>query len=288
MDSPLPFGPSHYYPTLDMSSDRDSSEYCSFLWDQVVSIPHALSSHVCKKARCRFEVDSTKRMGTTLGGNKESTKKSMDLPLKPSMTAWEDIYKEFSRVLSLYVSPYLDRLASIIPTYSILDGYGERTLIDHGFQIQRTAPNQGYGWHHDGNIIIVPDATYYPTSDAAEVILGWERVFTYIFYLNDVEEGIGGRTQFRFRDKEGNYTIKSILPTEGTLLLFPANELFQHRGEELKRDIKYISTGWVSHLLVSSHGREEGYGSLIDHPEVLDLLGGVTFPPTSTLACLNI
>ena len=60
-------------------------------------------------------------------------------------------------------------------------------------------------------------------------------VITYIFYLNDVEEG--GETEIRRKCK-----IKS---KAGKLLLFPSCWTFPHRGVMPISDNKYIITGWL-------------------------------------------
>ena len=61
------------------------------------------------------------------------------------------------------------------------------------------------------------------------------RVITFIWYLNNVEEG--GETEF-WKD----YNIK---PTTGKLVLFPASWTFPHRGKMPISDDKYIITGWI-------------------------------------------
>jgi len=64
-----------------------------------------------------------------------------------------------------------------------------------------------------------------------------QRIVTYIFYLNDVDDG--GQTQF-FGDESVGVT-----PEMGKLILFPANPLYVHQGEPVRAGIKYIATGWL-------------------------------------------
>ena len=60
------------------------------------------------------------------------------------------------------------------------------------------------------------------------------RTVTYLWYLNDVEEG--GETEFW-----GSYKIK---PKKGKLIFFPAVWCFPHRGIMPLSNDKYIITGW--------------------------------------------
>jgi Rps23 Pro-64 3,4-dihydroxylase Tpa1-like proline 4-hydroxylase len=61
------------------------------------------------------------------------------------------------------------------------------------------------------------------------------RVLTYIYYLNDVDEG--GETQFW-----DNYKVN---PQKGKLVLFPASWTYPHSGLMPISHDKYIITGWI-------------------------------------------
>ena len=98
-------------------------------------------------------------------------------------------------------------------------GYG--TVTDTGFQIQRTKPHHGYGWHTDFWV---------------DKQIGI-RIITFIFYLNTVREGW---TQFWNGDQ--------IQPQKGRLLLFPSNSTYYHQGYP-PLDTKYIITGWLHKAL---------------------------------------
>jgi hypothetical protein len=62
------------------------------------------------------------------------------------------------------------------------------------------------------------------------------RIITYLWYLNDVEEG--GETDF----PDINIKVK---PETGKLVLFPATWDFPHCGKMPISSNKYIVTGWL-------------------------------------------
>ena len=62
------------------------------------------------------------------------------------------------------------------------------------------------------------------------------RVFAWMTYLNDVEDG--GNTYFTHYDL-------SIKPEIGKTLIWPAEWTHAHRGEVLNSGVKYIITGWM-------------------------------------------
>ena len=62
------------------------------------------------------------------------------------------------------------------------------------------------------------------------------RLFAFMTYLNDVEEG--GSTYFNHYDLD-------IKPTKGLTILWPAEWTHSHKGNVLKSGLKYIITGWL-------------------------------------------
>tara|TARA_Y100000992_G_scaffold296761_1_gene259426 strand:- start:626 stop:1234 length:609 start_codon:yes stop_codon:yes gene_type:complete len=67
-----------------------------------------------------------------------------------------------------------------------------------------------------------------------------ERVFVFILYLNDVEEG--GETGFLIKE-DGEY-IK-VKPKTGRLIIHPASWPFIHKGFKPESSDKYILTTWL-------------------------------------------
>lgn len=105
--------------------------------------------------------------------------------------------------------------------YSVLQTAGQ-----HGFymvRIQRTDPGGGFhNWHFENYDAITST-----------------RVVTWMFYLNDVEEG--GETEFL-------YLNKRIQPQAGRLVIWPASYTHSHRGNPPLSGTKYIITSWLSYF----------------------------------------
>lgn len=64
------------------------------------------------------------------------------------------------------------------------------------------------------------------------------RIFAWMTYLNDIDDGAGGCTNFH------HYGIK-VKPQKGKTLIWPAEWTHAHCGEILNSGVKYIITGWM-------------------------------------------
>jgi hypothetical protein len=89
------------------------------------------------------------------------------------------------------------------------------------FKIQRYRKNVGkYKYHNDW---------HWDNNNQSH------RALTYLWYLNDVEEG--GETEICIDLK--------IKPEKGKLLIFPASWLYPHCGRMPISNDKYILSGWI-------------------------------------------
>ena len=118
----------------------------------------------------------------------------------------------FHHHLQLCFDDYTDRFAQL----------KDARILSKDFKIQRTDPGQGYHiWHCEQG-----------SSGTSTRVLVW------IAYLNSLGDQDGGETEFLYQKKR-------YRPEQGTVLLFPANFAYTHRGNTvLGNDSKYIITGW--------------------------------------------
>lgn len=168
-----------------------------------------LTEEFCDYCIELFEKDHRKTPGVTGRGYVPEVKDSLDL-LITGESGWEAVDTLLHAALSDPAQDYFSLLDTFKHTV-----YNPR---DTGYQIQKTVPGGGYTWHNDS---FVYDDCY-------------ERVFTYIWYLNTIEDG--GETEFLDR---------KIQPVAGRLVLFPATWTYLHRGHAPNKGSKYICTGWM-------------------------------------------
>lgn len=190
--------------------------------DLIIEYPNILDADLCDTIIDRFESDSRKTQGVTSGGAKPDVKVSSDLNLS-AFSDWSDI----DSILYEKLTPYAAKYVNYLDEHLMSGLYG---VFDTGYQIQKTSPGGFYKWHNDSGV-------KYPTG--TELTHLNTRFATYIFYLNDIGDNVGGKTKFYFN---GEY---SITPQRGKLIMFPASTLYTHCGEEFRGDSKYIITGWL-------------------------------------------
>lgn len=191
------------------------------LGDLIYIQKNNLDRDFCDKLIEKFNSQGNKKPGIVGGGFIPEIKQSIDLNI-----TFTDGYDYEDSVLS-------DSLTKAIQKYInfarvILNGaYGFNEVEDTGFQIQRTEPNEFYTWHHDASL-------KFKSRDGDNVIIQ-KRLLTYIWYLNDIKEN--GYTEFIDGTR--------VQPETGTLVMFPSEDIFVHRGYPPKSEVKYICTGWV-------------------------------------------
>jgi hypothetical protein len=175
-----------------------------------------IDRELCERIIDHFENDHRKMKGV-FGGKwgtiDEKVKNTLDLAFSSFTDShWMEIDKLLFFSLKHAICRYYKKIMDYHIKYEV-------ELFDSGFQIQKYEKNKGkYVWHHDS------------MTTAQQ-----HRVFTFIWYLNDVLEG--GETYFL------NGKIK---PTAGKLLLFPSTWTYMHKGDIPISNNKYIITGWIS------------------------------------------
>jgi hypothetical protein len=184
----------------------------------------SLDSDYCDYLINLFENNSNKVDGSVKKGVDKNVKDTTDLRIDTSSN--DKAILEIEEKLSVELFNKLEKYAKALNDtfdYSFQYKFFHDTLVsnNHGFQLQRYLKGIGkYIYHHD-------------------FLVEWDtrtnRIITFLWYLNDVDEG--GETEFF-----GNYKIK---PEKGKLVFFPATWAFPHRGCVPLSSNKYIITGWL-------------------------------------------
>jgi hypothetical protein len=182
---------------------------------------HSLSPELCKDIIEIYEKTQNKHKASTLGGINEDILKALQCPIN-NITD-----KDWPVIHDLLISELhrnLDTYANIIDK-QIGDGNIYQHLnriIYNGCYINKyECINEGkYDYHIDRYFIKEMDQ---------------ERHITFIWYLNDVEEG--GETEMK-----GNIRIK---PESGKLLLFPSTWTYPHCSRKTISNDKYVIVGWL-------------------------------------------
>ncbi len=193
---------------------------------------HSLSDKFCENIMKLHDLSKEKAPGRTAGGVDRNVKDTMDvMTYGPS---WDDFNNTLNDELKYNINKYLEMFQHDdykgSNNHSTLDfNIIHKSNIKHlsQFMVQKYNKGEGrYVYHNDFSLNKNGDY----------------RVLTYLWYLNDVDEG--GETAF-----SGIYGIR---PKRGTLVLFPASWTYPHCGKMPISHDKYIITGWI----YSSHEPE--------------------------------
>lgn len=199
---------------------------------------NSLSKELCDEIIHKFEEEENKGPGSTFGGVQPKIKDTTDYNIEINIPKWsrirEALIAELINNIQIY-SSNLDTpmyhsqpadINNVNPNHKkkIFEELSANGLFFETIMIQKYKSNKGrYVYHNDFS---------------SEADKKRYRVLTYIYYLNDVEEG--GETQFW-----DNYKVK---PQKGKLVLFPASWTYPHSGLMPISHDKYIITGWIYHL----------------------------------------
>ena len=153
--------------------------------------------------------------GAIGSGVKPEKKKSTDIAINPSDISGPE-YKVFVDYFVLLQGFYLDYKEQ----WPFLDSFLDKVHIG-SFNLQRYLPGDHFARLHSERTGISK----------------LHRIFAFMTYLNDVEEG--GTTDFIY------YGLK-IKPEKGKTLIWPAEWTHAHTGSVLEGGKKYIITGWMN------------------------------------------
>jgi|TARA_R110000851_G_scaffold115606_1_gene241535 hypothetical protein len=184
----------------------------------IFELENCVSHEFCHGVIEKYENDDRKKPGRMTVGVDKSIKDSTDLSAN-QYEEWKPVCHHIGAQIISGLTLYIEHLSKNgINKCNIMESIFNNAHIGYP-NLQRTSKGGFYDWHVDmdrqGN-----------------------RLMTYILYLNDVEEGYGGTTDFSCG--------KSILPKEGKLILFPSTWAHIHTGKKLEKGFKYIATGYIS------------------------------------------
>ena len=189
----------------------------------------SLSKEVCSDIIELFENEDRKDHGVTHGGVQKNIKHTHDFTIPENEPKWYKYHQLFHNELTRNLQIYLNKLNENPSfknenqnTTAVYKHFENVTILQSVFMIQRYIMNEGrYIYHNDFSVDLKNKKN---------------RVITYLWYLDDVEEG--GETDF----PDLNLKVK---PETGKLILFPATWDFPHCGKMPISSNKYIVTGWL-------------------------------------------
>jgi hypothetical protein len=189
---------------------------------------NSISRELCKDIINMYENQEDKYDGVTASGLNKDIKDTKDYIILPNNKVWNKIYNFLNKELTNNISDYF----KIINSQEDYNNNNQNTsykfkvfdnkhLLNKNFMVQKYLKGKGRYIYHDDFSIDYENKKY--------------RAITFLWYLNDVEEG--GETVF-----SGEYKIK---PKAGTLIFFPASWCYPHTGKMPLSSDKYIITGWL-------------------------------------------
>jgi len=180
----------------------------SFIYERPNTVPADWCEEMIRRFEAHPEQQNPGRIGQVQGLD-TGVKRTMDLVVSNNPD-WQDVDQLFFRCMAAAIKEFREAFP-----------FFKGPFKDMGYQIQRYLPGEYYHWHIDGGSHQFAD-----------------RQLVALWYLNDVPEGAGGRTQFLYQDV-------SVRPEQGKMILFPPFWTHEHRSEVLTEGVKYIATTWV-------------------------------------------
>ncbi len=163
-----------------------------------------------------FELNTAnQKKGVTGGGLNTDIKDSIDIVIRP-----EKIILPENEIFQTYFEKLFECHSDYISQWPFIKTISQKYEIG-SFNLQKYTSGQHFKKIHTERSSI---GTLH-------------RVFAFMTYLNDVQEG--GSTYFSHYDLE-------IQPRKGLTLIWPAEWTHAHRGNILRAGSKYIITGWIN------------------------------------------
>lgn len=206
------------HPKISDSFETDTRPIVN-MGDFIYQESNALEKSFCDHLISRFDHDGRSYEGSVGKGTvQRKIKQTIDLQIS-QFDDWKVEDETLFESLKDGMVKYYDHVNEISDGFIDLLTFQDYEYKDSGYQIQRYEPGEFYRWHHD-----------YKTDNVSGA-----RVFTFMWYLNTVNEG--GHTEFI----DGS----SIQPEAGKIVIFPGTWTYLHRACPPINQKKYICTGWI-------------------------------------------
>ena len=172
---------------------------------------------ICDEIITYFEKNKGQQIkGVSGQGVNLETKNSIDITISP-----KELKQAGNEVFKSYFESLFDCYQDYVAQWPFLKTFREELHIGR-FNLQRYQSGQHFQKIHTER----------------SSLGSLHRLFAWMTYLNDVDSDDGGTTVFTHYDLE-------IQPKKGLTLIWPAEWTHAHKGNVLRKNSKYIMTGWM-------------------------------------------
>jgi hypothetical protein len=198
----------------------------------IYTIKNNLPSDICKAIIKKFESHPEQWDDGAVGENpiNKEWKDSKEICITENLETWGNAYEKMTFFLKRGLHEYIEEYTKFL--HKKIGVYGDTKFVTHfsignnntlgELAIQRIRKGSRYRWHSD-------NCSRHPN-----------RILTFMWYLNTLEEDEGGKTAF--------IDGRKVRPEEGKLIFFPAAWTALHCGELIKAEYKYLLVGTVDKL----------------------------------------
>lgn len=187
----------------------------------IYEIENVLPKEICDAIIKRYQNDDRKTESQIGSGIVDKTVRKSNILSFSGFEDWHDIDNIISDVVCVGSNKYIEHLKQN-NTPGVAEHYGKHftSIQDEGYHIQEYKQDGIYTWHHDHHHLTKV------------------RDFSFVLYLNTLEENEGGYTEF--------LNGKKIRPVQGKLLIFPSSWQFVHQSNTVTNGAtKYVIVTWV-------------------------------------------
>lgn len=205
-----------------------SDDLCDFIIEKYEKDPNKHPGYISYKTldkKSPITVSHIKKTTDIDTGSTSCVKKEWDYIVK----LIQNICVEHThRYLINFVNDNIDKISSDHTEF--INGIGSRIVFDYisNPQIQKYEKGGYFKWHDDQ---VEP------------------RILSFIIYLNTLDDGDGGETEF--------FCGKIIKPKRGKIVIFPATWNYFHRGKEILNGSKYIVSIFGGYKNIKSNNTYE-------------------------------